>query len=119
MSNDDSRVFAHHEIFMAWIRGWAHSREVPPPVPHADGFRIEVGLPQQAARYVFPHPSTALRELGRTVAQPWVFLKACATSDQLRGLLPAHFPRGRKHRCRNAPQCFAIWPVSPRNGRRR
>ena len=91
MSNDDSRDFAHHEIFMAWIRGWAHSREVPPPVPHADGFRIEVGLPLQAARYVFPHPSPALRELGRTVVQPWVFLKACATSEQLRELLPAHW----------------------------
>jgi len=90
MSND-SHGFAHHEIFMAWIRGWAHSREAPPPVAHADGFRIEVGLPQQAARFVFPHRSPALRELGETIAQPWVFLKACATSDELRALLPAHW----------------------------
>ena len=90
MSND-SHGFAHHEIFMAWIRGWAHSREAPPPVACADGFRIEVGLPQQAARFVFPHRSPALRELGRTIAQPWVFLKACATSDELRALLPAHW----------------------------
>ena len=51
-------------IFTAWIRGWALTREVAPPVPQADGYRIAVGLPRQAARYVFPQPSPTLRELG-------------------------------------------------------
>jgi GNAT superfamily N-acetyltransferase len=78
-------------IFTAWIRGWALTREVAPPVPQADGYRIAVGLPRQAARYVFPHPSPTLRKLGTSIAQPWVFLKACATSDELSALLPARW----------------------------
>ena len=79
------------DIFLAWIRGWARTREVDPPVAHADGFRIDVGLPRQAARYVFPCPSGAITGLGHSVTQPWVFIKACATSQQLRALLPPHW----------------------------
>jgi len=78
-------------IFTAWIRGWALTREVAPPVAQADGYRIAVGLPRQAARYVFRHPSPTLRELGTSIVQPWVFLKACATSDELSALLPARW----------------------------
>ena len=87
----DTRPDSPDDVFPPWIRGWALARHVPPPVPHADGFRIEVGLPTQAARYVFRHPSPALRELGATITQPWIYLKACATSAQLRALLPAHW----------------------------
>lgn len=79
------------DIFLAWIRGWAITREVAPPVPHADGFRIDVGLPRQAARYVFQAPSPTLRKLGAAIAQPWVYLKACATPDELRALLPSNW----------------------------
>jgi len=85
-STDDS-----DDIFLAWIRGWALTREVDPPVAHADGFRIDVGLPRQAARYVFPSPSRTIADLGASVTQPWVFIKSCATSRQLRALLPAHW----------------------------
>ena len=81
----------HADVFTAWIRGWATTREVAPPIAHADGYRIDVGLPQQAARYVFPRPSPTLAELGAAIAQPWVFLKACAGSDELRALLPARW----------------------------
>jgi GNAT superfamily N-acetyltransferase len=87
----NARSTSPDEIFLAWIRGWALTREVAPPVPHADGFRIDVGLPTQAARYVFEQPSATLNELGKTITQPWVYLKACATSDELRALLPAHW----------------------------
>jgi len=76
------------DYFLAWIRGWALTREVDPPVPHADGFRIAVGLPRQAARYVFASPSPAIAELGASVTQPWIYIKAYATSEQLRALLP-------------------------------
>ena len=76
------------EFFLAWIRGWALTREVDPPVAHADGFHIAVGLPRQAARYVFPRPSAAIADLGESITQPWVYIKACATSEQLRELLP-------------------------------
>ena len=75
--------------FLAWIHGWAVTRQVAPPVAHADGFRIDVNFPQQASRYVFPAPSPTLAELGRSITQPWVFLKCCGTADTLRALLPA------------------------------
>ena len=76
------------DYFLAWIRGWALTREVDPPVPHADGFHIAVGLPRQAARYVFASPSPAIAELGASITQPWTYIKAYATSEQLRALLP-------------------------------
>lgn len=87
----------HFEIFSAWSRGWAITREVAPPVPHAGGLRIEVGMPRQLRRYVFPRISQALRELGQTIVEPWVFLKACATSDELRALLPPHWQMQEEH----------------------
>jgi len=87
----------HLEIFTAWNRGWAITREVPPPVPHADGLRIEVGLPRQVRRYVFPRLSQAVHELGETVSQPWVLLKACATTEELRALLPARWQMQDEH----------------------
>ena len=93
------------DVFLAWIRGWAITREVAPPVAHADGFRIEVGQPRQAARYVFRHASPTLRELGETIVQPWVFLKAAAGTDELRALLPAHWrlePEGTLMTCGDA-----------------
>ena len=90
-------IDTHLDIFAAWSRGWAITREVPPPVPHADGLRIEVGLPRQARRYVFPRASQALHELGETIVQPWVFLKACATGDELRALLPARWEMQDDH----------------------
>lgn len=77
-----------HDTFAAWTRGWAITREVAPPVPYGDGFHVAVGQPRQAARYVFPQASPLLRELGETISQPWVFLKACATANELRALLP-------------------------------
>jgi len=101
-----TRTDTHDDIFTAWIRGWARTREVAPPIPHRDGFRIDVGLPQQAARYVFAHPSPTLRELGERIAQPWVFLKACASAEELRALLPASWqmqPDGFLMTCGDAP----------------
>lgn len=79
------------DLFLAWIHGWAANRQVGAPVAHADGFCIEVGLPQQVRRYVFPRPSPALARLGDAITQPWVFLKACATGEELRRLLPTHW----------------------------
>ena len=80
---------ARTDIFNAWIRGWAITREVAPPLPHADGWRILVGQPKQVARYVFERASPTLRELGATISTPWVLLKAGASADELRALLPA------------------------------
>ena len=78
-------------LLRLWVQGWAASRDVPPPVAHSDGWRIEVGRPQQKRRHVFPRISQALRALGETVVEPWSYLKACATADELRAALPAHW----------------------------
>ena len=94
------------DIFQAWVRGWALARGVAPPAPHADGCRIDVGLPRQAARYVFETPSPTLRDLGHSITAPWVFLKACAGADELRALLPARWrlePDGFLMTCGDTP----------------
>lgn len=79
------------ELLRLWVQGWAASRGVPAPVAHGDGWRVEVGLPQQKRRHVFPRISQALHALGETVLEPWNYLKACATADELRTALPAHW----------------------------
>lgn len=96
----------HTDVFTAWIRGWAIAREVAPPVPHADGFRIDVGLPRQAARYVFERATPTLTRLGETIVEPWVFLKAAVGGDELRALLPPNWqlqPDGFMMTCDDAP----------------
>lgn len=93
-------------VFLAWIRGWAVTRQVAAPIAHADGFRIDVGLPDHVARYVFARPSATLADLGASIARPGIFLKACATSDELRALLPARWqlqPDGFMMTCGDAP----------------
>lgn len=75
----------------AWAQGWALNRQTPAPVPHADGLRIDVRQPRHTRRYLFPGLSPALAELGRSIDEPWVFLKACAPADALRALLPPHW----------------------------
>jgi GNAT superfamily N-acetyltransferase len=78
-------------LLRLWVQGWAASRGVPPPVAHSDGWRVEVGLPQHKRRHVFPRISQALHALGESVLEPWNFLKACATADELRAALPAYW----------------------------
>lgn len=77
------------ELVRLWVLGWAASRGAPPPVAHRDGWQIEVGLARHKRRHVFPHVSPALRALGEAIREPWNYLKACATADQLRAALPA------------------------------
>ncbi|WP_077035818.1 GNAT family N-acetyltransferase [Pelomonas sp. KK5] len=95
------------ETFAAWSRGWAITRQVAPPVTHGDGLRIEVGQPLHVARYLFAHASSpVLRDLGATITEPWVFLKACAEAGELRSLLPGHWemqPDGFMMRCDDTP----------------
>jgi len=102
MSSDRDRL----ETFTAWNRGWAHARGVAPPVPHADGFRIDVGLPRQVVRYVFPRATATISRLGEAITQPWAFLKANATGAELRALLPPQWqlqPDGFMMTCNEAP----------------
>src|SRR3546814_15187281 len=79
---------ADPEIVAIWIKGWTTARETAPPVPDHGGFRVDVGWPQQKARYVFAALSPAIGELERAIHAPWIFLKACAPPYAMQAILP-------------------------------
>ena len=87
MAVGEAKLKADPELVALWVRGWALARETAPPTPHADGHRVEVGWPNQARRFVFPTLSDEIRRLGSGVDEPFVFLKACAPPEALRGVL--------------------------------
>lgn len=74
-----------------WATGWALSRGTPAPVPTEGAFRIEVGLPQHKARYIFPQCSGDVRRLAETLYDPEVFIKVCAPPEPVQELLPSHW----------------------------
>ncbi len=88
MKAGESALRADPALVATWARGWALARQTTPPEPYGDGFRIEVGWPDQARRYVFPHLSDQIAQLGAEVRSPWVYLKACAPPDAFRAVLP-------------------------------
>lgn len=75
-------------LLKTWVEGWAASRACAPPIAHGEGWRVEVGWPEQVRRHVFPRESAALRALGEAIDEPWSYLKACLPADRLRTLLP-------------------------------
>ena len=89
IADDPTRETA--ALLKTWIRGWAASRGRPAPEPDGDGWCVEVGLPQQVRRHVFPAACERLRERAETIRTPWVYLKACITADAMRALLPPHW----------------------------
>src|SRR3546814_12237331 len=52
-----------------WVSGWARARGTPPPERHRDGFRVEVGAPDQRPRYVFPAVSATLPRLADEIGR--------------------------------------------------
>lgn len=75
-------------IVRTWVTGWAQARETPPPVEDFGGFRVDVGWPEQRARYVFPRCSEQLQMLADEIVDPWIFLKACAPPEAMQVMLP-------------------------------
>lgn len=88
MTSDAARTRADPDLLATWVTGWALARQTSPPAPHADGHRVEVGWPEQARRYVFPHLSGEIERLGAACRDPWVYLKACVPPGALRAVLP-------------------------------
>ncbi|WP_145206833.1 GNAT family N-acetyltransferase [Sphingobium sp. B2] len=78
---------ADPHIVATWVRGWTLARETTPPTPYKGGLRVDVGWPEQKARYVFPAVVPAIGELASTINEPWVFLKACASPDAMQPIL--------------------------------
>ncbi|HVI99519.1 MAG TPA: GNAT family N-acetyltransferase [Sphingomonas sp.] len=71
-----------------WITGWARARGTSPPERHRDGFRVEVGAPDQRTRYVFPAISATLTRLAEDIRLPAIHLKVCAPPETVRALVP-------------------------------
>lgn len=77
-----------------WARAWALTREVAPPCPVPGGWRIEVGLPDQVRRYVYPSPGAVVAERARSIDARFTFLKVATAADAVRPLLPAGWEIG-------------------------
>lgn len=84
----DRFLTADPRIVEAWCKGWALSRGTPAPVRTDGAFRIEVGLPQHKARYVFPQCSDDVRRVAETIHDSEVFIKVCAPPEPVQELLP-------------------------------
>jgi hypothetical protein len=85
-------MLADPTVVQAWVTGWALSRGTPSPVPVVDGWWVDVALPEQRGRYVLStlHPSR-LRVLASSLAEPWTFIKVCASADRVAPSLPANW----------------------------
>jgi GNAT superfamily N-acetyltransferase len=76
-------------VVRSWVEGWAISRGVPPPETLAIGFRLNVGLPEQLARYVLPaFDPNELFDLAASINTPWIFIKVCAAASLVADALP-------------------------------
>ncbi len=98
-------------LLETWLIGWAVTRGCAPPVAHGDGWRVEVGLPDQVRRHVFAADCLTLRELGATVTEPWIWLKACMPHDQMRAIMPTRW------HVRAEPSWFMRFEGTPPAGR--
>lgn len=78
---------ADRDVVASWIKGWALSRGVAAPVQVYDGFRVDVGLPDQKARYLFAEASSGVAKVSREIGEPDVFIKVCAPPEAVVPLL--------------------------------
>lgn len=80
---------ADPEIVASWVAGWAASRRLGLPVRDGEGHFVDVGLPTQRARYVFPTITAAeLRRRAEAIDTPWIYLKVCLPAEALAGAWP-------------------------------
>jgi len=80
---------ADPHLLATWLKGWTLSRSTPSPVSYHNGWRVDVGWEEQRMRYVFPGITDAFRELGQSINEPFIFLKAAIPADELHAVLPA------------------------------
>ena len=77
-------------LIALFARGWAMTRRLATPQRFHGGLYIEVGEPDQKARYIFPaFEREVIAELVRTIREPWIFLKICDSPDKVRAVLPS------------------------------
>ncbi|AZA76798.1 N-acetyltransferase [Chryseobacterium sp. G0186] len=69
------------QLLEKWLQAWSLSRKVPLPIPYGSGLWVEVGDEKQKERYVFSEPDEDFFQLSRTIDEPWVYLKVCASPE--------------------------------------
>jgi GNAT superfamily N-acetyltransferase len=80
---------ADPRIVEAWVAGWTLSRRTAAPVALPVGFRVDVGLPKQKARYVLPEfRPEVVADLASRIHTPWTFIKVCAEPRIVAEVLP-------------------------------
>jgi GNAT superfamily N-acetyltransferase len=88
MAIDERDLKADPAIVRMWVEGWALTRQVAAPVFENGGYRVDVGLPDQKRRHVFPAYSDHVRKHAETISEPFVFLKVCSPPELVRPNLP-------------------------------
>ena len=88
LPDDDRKLRADPGLVETWAHGWALTREVGPPVRDSGALRIDVGWPEQKARYVFWRCSDDVRRLAERIHEPWMLIKVCAPAERVQPLLP-------------------------------
>lgn len=91
MAIDERNLKADPAIVRTWVKGWALTRQVAAPVFENGGYRVEVGLPDQKRRHVFPAYSDLVRQHAEEISEPFVFLKVCAPPELVQPNLPPHW----------------------------
>jgi GNAT superfamily N-acetyltransferase len=84
---EDRTLVARQGVVATWVAGRALSRGVTPPTSAYGGLRVDVGLPDQRARYVFADASDGVRQASAELMEPHVFLKICAPPAAVAPLL--------------------------------
>jgi GNAT superfamily N-acetyltransferase len=80
---------ADPRIVEAWVTGWTLSRGTAAPMALPFGFQVDVGIPQEKARYVLPEfrPDVVM-DLASRIHTPWTFIKVCAEPQGVAEVLP-------------------------------
>lgn len=71
-------------ILKKWLTAWSLSRELPLPTAFKSGFKVEVDDTKQKERYVFSELNEDFIQLSNTINEPWIFLKACASPEEIK-----------------------------------
>jgi GNAT superfamily N-acetyltransferase len=80
---------ADPRIVETWVTGWTLSRKTAAAVTLPFGFRVDVGLPQQEARYVLPEfRPEVVTNLATGIHTPWTFIKVCTEPRTVAEVLP-------------------------------
>ncbi|CAN5152859.1 hypothetical protein BH09PSE1_BH09PSE1_16760 [soil metagenome] len=79
---------ADPDLLATWARGWSLTRGVAAPVRDRGAWRIDVGWPDQVARFVYADAGGTVAERAEEITTSFVFLKVCAEAEAVRPLLP-------------------------------